>query len=68
MRGPDFAVDRRQWEKEKPHRIPSEHKDVHFSCEWSDTGTGGPEMLQSLNPWRCSNSALYSAFCSMLIL
>lgn len=56
MRGSDSALDKRQWAQGKPHGIPSEHKDAHFSCEGSDTGTGGPERLQSLHSWRCSNS------------
>lgn len=56
MRGPDSALDRMQWAKGKPHRIPSEHKDIHFSCEGSDTGTGGPKRLQSPHPWKCLDS------------
>lgn len=63
MRGPDSALDRTQWAQGKPHRISSEHKYVHFSCEGSDTEADGPEMLQNFCPWRCSNSV-----CSVLCL
>lgn len=65
MRGPDSALDRRKRAQRKSHRIPSEHKEAHFSCEGSDTGTGGPERLQSLCPWKCSN-CLCSVLCVLL--
>lgn len=35
---------------------PSEHKETHFiQWWWLSTGTGYPERLQSLHPWRYSN-------------
>lgn len=69
MRGPHSALDRRQRAQGKSHRIPSEHKDAHFSCRGQTLGLGAQRGCRvSIHGDAQTVFALCSAFCSMLIL